>query len=143
MRACTLLFFCSSSCFWLHASSAPHPGKTSLVKTKFFPSADQVTPPASVERLVICFALEPSASTVQIWFEPDRSEIHARRFESGDHRARSAFSDAMLIRVGVPPASGTTQIDFGRLLPATSMLMTAKATSLPSPEIWGSLMRFS
>src|ERR1700691_471478 len=108
MRAFTLLFFSSSSAFLLQASFAPHSGYTSLVKTRFLPSGENRTPPASVDRLVTCLGFDPSASISQIWEAPPRSETNAIRRESGDQRGRSLSCPACVSCLAAPPATGVT-----------------------------------
>ncbi len=56
------------------------------MNTSFLPSGENSTPPASVERLVIWRALDPSAFMIQTCAEPPRSEMKAICLESGDHR---------------------------------------------------------
>src|ERR1039458_10480637 len=110
MRAFTLPFFSSSNAFLLQASLAPHSGNTSLEKTRFFPSGENRTPPASVARFVTCLGFEPSASISQICDAPPRSETNAMRREAGDQRGRSLSCPAWGICLAAPPAPGVNQL---------------------------------
>src|SRR5439155_23870014 len=106
MRAWTLLFDSASSLSLLQASSGQS-GYTSLVNSRFLPSGEKSTPPASVEMRVTGAAAPPSAFMIQTWGEPLRSEMKAMRLESGDQRAHSLDSPALVSGRGVPPSMGT------------------------------------
>src|ERR1022692_897945 len=109
MRAFTLPFFSSSNAFLLQASLAPHSGNTSLEKTRFFPSGENRTPPASVARFVTCLGFEPSASISQFGAAPPGSERKERRRNGGDQRGRSLSSRPGVICLAAPPAPGVTK----------------------------------
>src|SRR5258708_2801437 len=95
-----------SSRFLLQASSGQS-GYTLLVNTSLFPSNENSTPPASVERLVICLAFDPSTFMIQTCDEPPRSEMNAICLESGDHSGRSLSVPWVVIWRGDPPLTGT------------------------------------
>ena len=74
-----------------------------LVKTSFFPSRENTTPPASVESEVICFGWLPSAFMIQICDDPPRFEMNAMRLESGAQRGRSFAEPSCVICCASPP----------------------------------------
>jgi hypothetical protein len=59
---------------------------------------------------VNCCGAPPSADTVQVWLDPERSDKNARVFPSGDQIGCQSFPAPVVTCRATPPATGITQM---------------------------------